>query len=41
MDYVAIEDEFGQSAHSAGDLMEHYGLTARAIVGKVTALLKL
>lgn len=39
MDYVAIDDQFGQSAHSAKDLMEHYGLTADAIVGKILALL--
>ncbi|MDR0502159.1 MAG: transketolase family protein [Treponema sp.] len=39
MDYVAIEDQFGQSAHSLGDLLEHYGLTAEAIAGKITALL--
>jgi len=40
MDYVAIDDQFGQSAHSAEELMEHYGLTADAIVKKVTALVK-
>ena len=39
MDYVAIEDRFGQSAHSADDLLKHYGLTARAIVEKSMALL--
>lgn len=41
MDYVAIEDEFGQSAHNVKDLMEHYGLTANAIAEKVTALLSI
>ncbi len=40
MEYVAIDDEFGQSAHNVADLMAHYGLTAGAIVEKVTALLK-
>lgn len=39
MDYVAVEDMFGQSAHSARELMEHYGLTASAIADKVMALL--
>ena len=39
MDYVAIDDRFGQSAHSAKELMEYYGLTADAIADKVTALL--
>ena len=40
MDYVAIEDQFGQSAHSLGDLLEHYGLTANAIAEKTVKLLK-
>jgi transketolase len=40
MDYVAIEDEFGQSAHSVGELMAHYGLTAAAIAAKAMALLR-
>ena len=39
MDYVAIEDEFGQSAHHVNDLMKHYGLTEEAIVKKVLGLL--
>lgn len=39
MDYVAIEDVFGQSAHSAEELMEFYGLTAENIVGKIKAML--
>lgn len=39
MDYVAIEDQFGQSAHSAQDLLNHYGLTAEAIADKAMALL--
>ncbi|MCL2214084.1 MAG: transketolase family protein [Treponema sp.] len=39
MDYVAIRDRFGQSAHSLGDLLEHYGLTAGAIADKAVALL--
>lgn len=39
MDYVAIEDVFGQSAHSAEELMEYYGLTAENIVKKMKSLL--
>lgn len=39
MDYVAVEDVFGQSAHSAQELMEHYGLTAENIVNKAKNLL--
>lgn len=40
MDYVAVEDRFGQSAHSVGELMAHYGLTADNIAKKALALLK-
>ena len=40
MDYVAIDDQFGQSAHSLNDLLEHYGLTANAIAEKTVSLLK-
>ena len=40
MDYVAVEDQFGQSAFSADELMVHYGLTAENIVSKVENLLK-
>lgn len=39
MDYVAVEDKFGQSAHDVNELMEHYGLTAENIVKKVKGLL--
>lgn len=39
MDYVAVEDCFGQSAHSGEELMEHYGLTSDAIERKARALL--
>lgn len=39
MDYVAIEDVFGQSAQSAEELMEYYGLTAAKIVQKLKAML--
>ena len=39
MDYVAIEDVFGQSAHSAEELMDYYGLTAENIVSKLKAML--
>jgi transketolase len=38
MDYVAIEDEFGQSAHSANELMEHYNLTSDAIINKILSM---
>ncbi|WP_101697565.1 transketolase family protein [Clostridium minihomine] len=38
MDYVAVEDCFGQSAHSAQELMEHYGLTKEHIIQKADAL---
>lgn len=39
MDYVAIDDQFGQSAHSVEELMKHYGLTDADIVKKVKELL--
>jgi transketolase len=39
MDYVAIDDTFGQSAHNIAELMAHYGLTPAAIVGKANSLL--
>lgn len=39
MDYVAIEDTFGQSAHGVEELMAHYGLTAQSIADKALALL--
>ena len=39
MDYVAIDDAFGQSANSAVELMEHYGLTAENIAEKAKNLL--
>lgn len=39
MDYVAVEDTFGQSAHSAEELMDYYGLTAENIVNKLKAML--
>ncbi len=38
MDYVAIEDTFGQSAHSSAELMDFYGLTSQNIVAKVKNL---
>lgn len=40
MDYVAVEDKFGQSAHSVDDLMSHYGLTAENIAAKSITLLQ-
>ena len=36
---VGIDDRFGQSASSHEDLLEHYGLTPKAIVEKVQELL--
>ena len=39
VDYVAVEDVFGQSAHSAPELMKFYGLTSDNIVTKVKNLL--
>ncbi len=39
MDYVAVQDVFGQSAYSEKELMEHYGLTAENIVDKAKNLL--
>ena len=39
MDYVAVEDEFGQSAHSLNELFQEYGLTPENIVNKVENLL--
>jgi transketolase len=39
VDFVAIEDVFGQSAHSAAELMNFYGLTSANIVKKVKNLL--
>lgn len=38
MDYVAIEDQFGQSAYSVNELMKQYGLTAEHIFEKATKL---
>ena len=40
LDYVAIEDSFGQSARTLADLMNHYGLTAENIAHKAKALLE-
>jgi transketolase len=39
VDFVAIEDVFGQSAHSAPELMNFYGLTSTNIVEKAKNLL--
>lgn len=39
MDYVAINDVFGQSAHSANELLVHYNLTPESIVQKAETLL--
>ncbi|MCL2069178.1 MAG: transketolase family protein [Oscillospiraceae bacterium] len=38
MDYVAVEDEFGQSAKNVADLQKHYGVTSENIVKKALAL---
>ncbi|MCL2867258.1 MAG: transketolase family protein, partial [Clostridia bacterium] len=39
MAYVAIEDQFGQSAHTLDELMNHYVLTAAHIAQSVLELL--
>ena len=39
MDYVAIEDVFGQSAYNPDELLEYYGLTSEAIAEKCKKLL--
>lgn len=39
MDFVAINDTFGQSAHSVQELMNVYGLTPEAIIQKAKDLL--
>ena len=39
LEYVAIEDCFGQSAKSLLELMEHYGLTAEHIASKARGML--
>ena len=39
MDYVAVDDKFGQSAHHVDDLLNCYGLTKEHIAEKVKALL--
>jgi transketolase len=41
MDYVAVEDSFGQSARRAAGLMENYGLTSRNLVNKAISLLEM
>ena len=41
MDYVAIEDQFGQSARTVLELQEHYGLTPGRIAEKAAAMLDL
>jgi transketolase len=40
LDFVGIEDVFGTSALNYDELIEHYGLTAKAIADKVRALVK-
>ncbi len=39
IDYVAVEDKFGQSAKTHDELLYHYGLTAENIVSKAKSLL--
>ena len=39
LDFVGIEDVFGTSALNYDELIEHYGLTAKAIADKVRTLL--
>ncbi|HEY5584164.1 MAG TPA: transketolase family protein [Ruminiclostridium sp.] len=40
VEVVAIQDVFGQSAHSYNDLLVHYGLTDKDIVEKIKNILK-
>jgi transketolase len=40
MDYVAMNDTFGESAHKPEDLQVAYGLTAENVAGKARNLLK-
>ncbi|HEX5397536.1 MAG TPA: transketolase C-terminal domain-containing protein [Verrucomicrobiae bacterium] len=40
MDYVALNDTFGESAHNPDDLQTAYGLTAENIAAKTRELLK-
>jgi len=35
IEFVGINDQFGTSAHSYNELLNHYGLTADAIVNAV------
>lgn len=39
IDYVAVEDRFGQSAHSHEELLAEYGLTSEKIAEKISAML--
>ena len=39
MDYVAVDDMFGQSSYGVQELMEYYGLTPKDVVKKVKALI--
>ena len=40
LDFVGIEDVFGTSALGYDELIEHYGLTDKAIADKVRTLVK-
>jgi transketolase len=40
MDYVAVDDSFGQSAFKTDELQIEYGLTAENIAGKARNLVK-
>ena len=40
MDFVAVMDTFGQSARSAAELYEYYGLTSDNIAKKIIRLLR-
>lgn len=40
LDFVGIEDVFGTSALNYEELLAHYGLTAKAVAGKIRELLK-
>lgn len=39
VEVVAISDLFGQSAHTHGELLKHYGLTSSDIIGKVMKII--
>lgn len=40
IEYVGIKDRFGTSGESHGELLEHFGLTAEAIVRAVNTVIR-